>query len=102
MPRVSLPLPGQIAGANLVDLASLYGIAYCEIAQGTYNQRHLVDHRGRADWLIQSCLLETGLSQCDFTDAEWRNLKDLQPIGCKDRSRGRPPEQNRSIINGIL
>ncbi|WP_363280423.1 transposase, partial [uncultured Sphingomonas sp.] len=42
------------------------------------------------------------MSRGDLTGAEWRILKDLLPIERKDRGRGRPPEQNRSIINGIL
>ncbi|WP_275044884.1 IS5 family transposase [Sphingomonas sanguinis] len=42
------------------------------------------------------------MSRGDLTEAEWRILKDLLPIERKDRGRGRPPEQNRSIINGIL
>jgi transposase len=46
--------------------------------------------------------LEAGLSRGDLTEAEWRILKDLLPIERKNRSRGRPPEQNRLIINGIL
>ena len=37
----------------------------------------------------------------DRSEAEWRILKDccLEP---ENRGRGRPPEQNRSLINGIL
>ena len=42
------------------------------------------------------------MSRGDLTEAEWRILKDLLPIERKNRGRGRPPEQNRSIINGIL
>nr|WP_324255317.1 transposase [Sphingomonas sp. PL-96] len=52
--------------------------------------------------MIQGCLLEAGLSRGDLTEAEWRILKDFLPIERKNRGRGRPPEQNRSIINGIL
>jgi transposase len=52
--------------------------------------------------LIQGCLLEAGLSRGDLSEAEWRILKDLLPIEPENRGRGRPPEQNRSIINGIL
>ncbi len=42
------------------------------------------------------------MSRGDLTEAEWRILKDLLPIKRKNRGRGRPPEQNRSIISGIL
>jgi transposase len=42
------------------------------------------------------------LSRGDLTDAEWCILKDLLPIKRRNRGRVRPPEQNRSIINGIL
>jgi transposase len=42
------------------------------------------------------------LSRDDLTEAEWRLPKDLLPIEPENRGRGRPPEQNRSIINGIL
>jgi transposase len=42
------------------------------------------------------------LSRGDLTEAEWRVLKGLLPIEPENRGRGRPPEQNRSIINGIL
>nr|WP_230772502.1 IS5 family transposase [Sphingomonas sp. Leaf4] len=42
------------------------------------------------------------MSRGDLTEAEWRILKDLLPIESKNRGWGRPPEQNRSIINGIL
>jgi len=42
------------------------------------------------------------LSRGDLTEAEWRILKDVLPIERKNRSRDRPPNQNRSIINGIL
>ncbi|WP_211280965.1 transposase, partial [Sphingomonas adhaesiva] len=52
--------------------------------------------------MIQHCLLEAGLSRGDLTEAEWRILKDLLPIERKNRGRGRPPEQNRGIVNGIL
>jgi len=52
--------------------------------------------------LIQACFLEAGLSRGDLTEAEWRIWKDLLRIKRKNRGRGRPPEQNRSIINGIL
>jgi len=52
--------------------------------------------------LIQGCFLEAGLSRGDLTEAEWRILKGLLPIEPENRGRGRRPEQNRSIINGIL
>lgn len=42
------------------------------------------------------------MSRGDLTEAEWRVLKGLLPIEPENRGRGRPPEQNRSIINGIL
>ena len=42
------------------------------------------------------------MSRGDLTEAEWRILKDLLPIEPENRGRGRRPEQNRSIINGIL
>ena len=38
----------------------------------------------------------------DLTEAEWRVLKGLLPIEPENRGRGRRPEQNRSIVNGIL
>nr|WP_232493853.1 IS5 family transposase [Novosphingobium kaempferiae] len=46
--------------------------------------------------------LEAGLSRGDLTEAEWRVLRALLPIDAVNRGRGRRPEQNRSIINGIL
>lgn len=46
--------------------------------------------------------MEAGLSRGDLTEAEWRILRDLLPIDPENRGRGRRPEQNRSIINGIL
>jgi transposase len=52
--------------------------------------------------LIQACFLEAGLSRGDLAEAEWRILKDLLPIDAANRGRDRRPEQNRSIINGIL
>ena len=56
----------------------------------------------RVEGLTQGCLLEAGLSRGDLTEADGHNLNDLLPIERKSRSRGRPPEQSRSIINGIL
>jgi len=41
------------------------------------------------------------LSRGDLTEAEWRILKALLPIEPENRVRGRRPEQNPSIINGI-
>ena len=40
----------------------------------------------------------------DLTEVEWRILKDLLPVEREPgkRGRGRPPEDNRNIINGIL
>jgi transposase len=52
--------------------------------------------------LIQSFLLEAGLSRGDLSEAEWRVLKGLLPIDPPNRGRGRRPEDNRAIINGIL
>jgi Transposase IS66 family/Putative transposase of IS4/5 family (DUF4096)/IS66 C-terminal element len=52
--------------------------------------------------LIQGFLLEASLSRGDLSDAEWRVLRDLLPINAADRGAGRPPEENRSIIDGIL
>jgi len=42
------------------------------------------------------------LSRGDLSEAEWLVLRDLLPIAAANRGRGRPPEENRSIINGIL
>lgn len=55
--------------------------------------------------LIQDCKFEeVVLSRGDLTEAEWRVLKGLLPVEREagKRGRGRPPENNRSIINGIL
>jgi transposase len=52
--------------------------------------------------LIQGFLLEAVLSRGDLTEAEWRVLKGLLPINPANRGPGRPPEENRSIINDIL
>ena len=38
----------------------------------------------------------------DLTEAEWRVLRGLLPIEPENRGRGRRPEQNRAVINGIL
>jgi len=46
--------------------------------------------------------LEAGLSRGDLSEAEWRVLRGLLPIDAANRGRGRRPEANRSIINGIL
>ncbi len=44
------------------------------------------------------------MSRGDLTEAEWRVLKILLPVERETgkRGRGRPPEDNRNIINGIL
>jgi transposase len=44
------------------------------------------------------------LSRGDLTEVEWRILKVLLPVERKPgkRGRGRPPEDNRNVINGIL
>ncbi|WP_445783868.1 transposase [Sphingorhabdus sp.] len=52
--------------------------------------------------MIQGFLLEAGLSRGDLSEADWRVLKGLLPIDAANRGRGRRPEGNRSIINGIL
>jgi transposase len=52
--------------------------------------------------LIQGFLLEASLSRGDLSEADWRILRGLLPIDAVNRGRGRPPEENRSIIDGIL
>ena len=52
--------------------------------------------------MIQGFLLEASLSRGDLSEAEWRVLKGLLPIDPANRGPGRPPEENRCIINGIL
>lgn len=44
------------------------------------------------------------MSRGDLTEVEWRILKVLLPVERKvgRRGRGRPPEHNRKVINGIL
>jgi transposase len=44
------------------------------------------------------------LSRGDLSEVEWRILKVLLPVEREPgkRGRGRPPEDNRNIINGIL
>ena len=44
------------------------------------------------------------MSRGDLTETEWRILRDLLPIerASGERGRGRPPRDNRNIINGIL
>ena len=44
------------------------------------------------------------MSRGDLTEVEWRILKVLLPVERKPgkRGRGRPPKDNRNIINGIL
>lgn len=55
--------------------------------------------------LIQGCGFgEAALSRGDLTEAEWRALKVLLPVEREagKRGRGRPPEDNRNIINGMF
>ncbi len=52
--------------------------------------------------MIQGCLLEAGGSRGDLTESELRVLKGLLSIAASNRGRGRRPEANRAIINGIL
>jgi transposase len=55
--------------------------------------------------LIQGCRFEeAALSRGDLTEVEWRILKILLPVERQPekRGRGRPPEDNRNVINGIL
>ena len=55
--------------------------------------------------LIQGCRFEeAGLSRGDLTEVEWRILKVLWPVEREPgkRGRGRPPQRNRNIINGVL
>jgi transposase len=55
--------------------------------------------------LIQGCRFEeAALSRGDLTEVEWRILKGLLPIerAPGKRGRGRPPKDNRNIINGVL
>jgi len=44
------------------------------------------------------------VSRGDLTEAEWRIFKGLLPVEREagKRGKGRPPEDNRNIINGIL
>jgi len=44
------------------------------------------------------------LSRGDLTEVEWRILRVLLPVerARGQRGRGRPPQDNRNIINGIL
>ena len=44
------------------------------------------------------------MSRGDLTEAEWRVLRGLLPVEREagKRGRGRPPEDSRNIINGIL
>ena len=44
------------------------------------------------------------MSRGDLTEAEWRILRVLLAVerGTGERGRGRPPEDNRNVINGIL
>jgi transposase len=55
--------------------------------------------------LIQGCRFEeAALSRGDLSEVEWRILKILLPVEREPgkRGRGRPPEDNRNVINGIL
>jgi transposase len=55
--------------------------------------------------LIQGCRFEeAALSRGDLTEVEWRILRVLLPVERErgKRGRGRPPERNRDIINGVL
>lgn len=52
--------------------------------------------------MIQRCLLEAGLSRGDLSEAEWRVLRQLLPLEPGKRGAGRPPTNNREVINGIL
>ena len=42
------------------------------------------------------------MSRGDLSEAEWRILSGLLPIDPANRGRGRRPEDNHSIVNGIL
>ena len=44
------------------------------------------------------------MSRGDLSETEWRVLKVLLPVehDSGERGRGRPPEDNRNVINGIL
>ncbi|MFC7738555.1 transposase [Roseomonas sp. GCM10028921] len=44
------------------------------------------------------------MSRGDLSEVEWRILRILLPVEREPgkRGRGRPPEDNRNIINGIL
>ncbi len=68
---------------------------------------------GRMDKFIDACLWclfqgcgfgEAALSRGDLTETEWRVLKVLLPVErvAGKRWRGRPPEGNRNVINGIM
>src|ERR1700739_3853627 len=55
--------------------------------------------------LIQGCGFgRAALSRGDLTEAEWRVLKELLPVERPPgkRGRGRPAQDNRNVINGIL
>ena len=55
--------------------------------------------------LIQGCgFEEAALRRGDLSEVEWRTLKVLLPVERKPEKggRGRPPEDNRNIINSIL
>jgi transposase len=44
------------------------------------------------------------LSRGDLTEAEWRILRVLLPVEREEgrRGRGRPPQDSRNVVNGIL
>src|SRR4029079_17437889 len=55
--------------------------------------------------LIQGCRFEeAALSRGDLREVEWRILRVLLPVerARGERGRGRPPEDNRNISNGVL
>ena len=55
--------------------------------------------------LIQGCRFEeAALSRGDLSEVEWRIVKSLLPIEREPgkRGRGRPPQDNRNVINGIM
>ena len=42
------------------------------------------------------------MSRGDLSEAEWRVLRQLLPLEPGKRGPGRPPTNNREVINGIL
>ena len=51
---------------------------------------------------MKGLILDAGLSRGDLSKAEWCVLRSLLPIEAANRGPGRPPEDNRSIIIGML